>query len=127
MVLSDTAENAIAHYKRQGVVTEGNGDTLAAAARSGTGTHRIESLNPLTPEFAARSAMTFRVKIAQLKEDAKFHLSLHFRDETDNEIFAVNTEYLDGATLSPATGSSMSSLTRPGSPPGDYRVEAFLP
>ncbi len=126
MVLSDTAENAIAHYKRQGVVTEGSGDTLAAAARSGTGTHRIESLNPLTPEFAARSAMTFRVKIAQLKEDAKFHLSLHFRDETDNEIFAVNTEYLDGATLEPGNRELDVIIDSPWLPPGDYRVEAFL-
>ncbi|HRE26155.1 MAG TPA: hypothetical protein PK954_05955, partial [Anaerolineales bacterium] len=81
LLMVDTAENAIARYKKEGTQTDANATTIAASARSGTGTHRIEFLTPLSEEFDARSPMAFGVKIKQLKEDARFHLSLHFRNE----------------------------------------------
>ena len=126
LLMVDTAENAIARYKKEGTQTDANANTVAASARSGTGTHRIEVLTPISEEFDARAPMAFNVRIKQLKEDAKFHLSLHFRNEADEEIFSVNTEFLDGCSIQPGDSSADISIESPWLPPGDYRVEAFL-
>lgn len=126
LLLVDTADNAIARYKKEGIQSEESGNTIAASARSGTGTHRIEVLRPTKHEFDARTPISFHVRIKQFKEDARFHLSLHFRDEADNEIYSVNTEYLDGCSVQPGDSALDITIDSPWLPPGDYRVEAFL-
>jgi lipopolysaccharide transport system ATP-binding protein len=126
LILTDTVENAIACYKKAGITSEGNSVTLAATARSGTGTHRLESVIPVASEFPARTPLAFRARIKRYQEDARYHFSLHFRDEADNELFSINSEYLDGCSIEPGDREVEVVIDSPWLPPGDYRVEAFL-
>jgi len=126
LILTDTAENTIARYKKEGMSDEDTGVATAMTARSGTGTHRLEYVQPTASEFPARTPLIFRARIRQFRDDAKFHYSLHFRNEADDEIFAINSEYLDGGGIAPGDRDVEAVIDSPWLPPGDYRVEAFL-
>jgi lipopolysaccharide transport system ATP-binding protein len=126
LILADTVENTIAQYKKEGMSAEDSGQAIEMTARSGTGTHRLEYVKPGVEEFPARTPMRFRAGIKQFREDAPFHYSLHFRNEADEEIFAINSEYLDGGSIPPGNREVEVVIESPWLPPGDYRVEAFL-
>ena len=96
------------------------------AFRSGSGTHRIQEIRPASKEFAPRSPLEFLVSIRRHSPEGPFHFSMHFRDEWDVEVFAINSEYLEGLSLEPGDQEVTLRIETPWLPPGDYRADAYL-
>ncbi|MBE2203378.1 MAG: ABC transporter ATP-binding protein [Chthoniobacterales bacterium] len=108
------------------VTHAGDAPASNAAFRSGSGTHRIEEIRPAGSDFSPRSPMEFRVRIRQHAPEGPFHFSMHFRDEWDVEVFAINSESLEGITLQPGDQEALLRISSPWLPPGDYRADAYL-
>ena len=113
-------------YKNDVARTMEAGESETPVYRRGSGTHRIVSLTPATPELPARGPLDFKAVIRQHQYDLPFHLSLHVRDEWDTKIFVVATDYLETCSLEPGNQEVSIRVSSPLLLPGDYRVEAFL-
>ncbi|MEI6492006.1 MAG: polysaccharide ABC transporter ATP-binding protein [Verrucomicrobiota bacterium] len=96
------------------------------AFRSGRGTHRIIALRSASKEFAPRGPLEFVAKIHRHKSEGAFHFSMHFRNEWDVEVFAVNSDHLEGVSLREGNQEITLRINAPWLPPGDYRADAYL-
>jgi len=96
------------------------------AFRSGSGTHRIQEIRPARMDFPPREPLEFSVAIQRAAPEGPFHFSMHFRDEWDVEVFAINSEYVEGVILQPGDQKITVRIETPWLPPGDYRVDAYL-
>jgi len=94
--------------------------------RRGTGSHRIERIEPSGGVFAAREPLVFRVSIKQHRDEGPFHIALHFRDKWDTEVFSIDTAYLDDGLLKPGNQELEIRIDSPWLFPGDFRIEAYL-
>lgn len=126
LVLAGDTDAILQEYKNDVARTMETGGSEAPVYRRGSGTHRIVSLTPATPELPARGPLDFKAVIRQHQYDLPFHLSLHVRDEWDTKIFVVATDYLETCSLEPGDQEVSIRVSSPLLLPGDYRVEAFL-
>ncbi len=125
MQMSGESGEVIARYQSD-VAHQDDGPVSNPAFRSGSGTHRIQELRPATKEFAPRLPMEFLAKIRQHQPDGAFHFSMHFRDEWDVEVFAINSEYIESLSIRPGDQEIRVRIETPCLVPGDYRVDAYL-
>jgi lipopolysaccharide transport system ATP-binding protein len=96
------------------------------AFRSGSGTHRIHEIRATSKDFPPRGPLEFVATIRRHAPETPFHFSMHFRDEWDVEVFAINSEYIEGLSLKPGDQEVTVRIATPWLPPGDYRADAYL-
>jgi len=125
IVMTGESGAVIAKYQND-VVRAADEPAPDPARRSGSGTHRINEIKCAGSGFAPRKPMEFTASIRQHAPDGPFHFSMHFLDEWDTEVFAVNTEYLEGMSLQPGNREVTVRIQTPWLPPGDYRADAYL-
>jgi len=125
MLLAGESGEVIAKYQSD-VAHHDEEPVSNPAFRSGSGTHRILELRPATKEFAPRGPMEFTAKIRRNAPEGPFHFSMHFRDEWDVEVFAINSEYLEGVSIRPGDQEITVRIETPWLLPGDYRADAYL-
>lgn len=125
LLMTGESNDVIARYQSD-VAHHDEEPVSNPAFRSGSGTHRIVELRPLSKEFSPRGPMEFLAKIRRHAPEGHFHFSMHFRDEWDVEVFAINSEYLEGLSLRPGDQEVAVRIETPWLPPGDYRADAYL-
>ncbi|MFA7345882.1 MAG: ABC transporter ATP-binding protein [Terrimicrobiaceae bacterium] len=125
MAMSGESGPVISRYQGD-VLRPGVEPVSNPAFRSGSGTHRIQEIRPAREEFPPRRPLEFEATIRRHSPEGPFHISMHFRDEWDVEVFAINTEYLEGGSLQPGDQEVTVRIESPWLPPGDYRADAYL-
>lgn len=125
IVMTGESGAVIAKYQND-VVRAADEPAPDPARRSGSGTHRIHEIKCVGGEFAPRKPMEFTASIRQHAPDGPFHFSMHFLDEWDTEVFAINTEYLEDMSVQPGNSEVNVRIQTPWLPPGDYRADAYL-
>ena len=122
-----TGESGAVIERYQSDVAHPDSGTVSNPAfRSGSGTHRIEEIRPASKDFFPRGPLEFTAKIRRYAPEGAFHFSMHFRNEWDVEVFAINTEYVEGLSLQPGDQKIAARIEAPWLPPGDYRADAYL-
>lgn len=125
VIMSGESGAVIARY--QGDVAHQESEPVSNPAfRSGSGTHRIHEIRATSKGFPPRGPMEFVATIRRYAPEGPFHFSMHFRDEWDVEVFAINSEYIEGLRLQPGDQEIAVRIGTPWLPPGDYRADAYL-
>ncbi len=124
MVMNDEVSRTLETYRSE--ISSSAASPETSSSRSGTGTHRVEEITPLSVPFPAREPMSFRVRIRRHHDDGPFHFSFIVRNQWDTEAFSFTTENLAAGPLRQGDQEFDLVIRSPWLAPGDYRAETFL-